>query len=191
MSTTPPKQKPSAKQILLICLWVVPTIGLAIWMTIAEIWPVSKLIELQAKWSGGYYYPKLTILITWACMVIPVLLIRIAIKGSIDKAKFGNNAEEGADGSTTITITRSSQLFSRFISVNVFLDGKQIGVVGAGKTKTFSVNPGTRSVYATLGKYKSDAVTIALASGGTQQMQMGFAGDINGLNPPVNSLYLR
>ena len=75
-------------------------------------------------------------------------------------------------------------------SVRVYLDGQQIGVVGGGKTKTFSVNPGTRIVHAAIGKYKSDAVTITLSPGSTQQMQMGFSGDLNGLNPPANALYL-
>jgi hypothetical protein len=190
MTSSPPKKTLGPKEIFLLCLWIIPTLALAFWLTLGNIWPVSIFIDWQTKLSGGYY-PKLTVLITWACMIIPVLLVRILIKGGIDKAKFGNSAEEGADGSTTITIQRSSQLFSRFVSVGVFVDGKQIGVIGGGKTKTFSVNPGTRTVHAAMGKYKSDAVTVSLSPGNAQQLQMGFTNDVNGLNPPVNALYLK
>lgn len=185
------RKKFDKSQLILIVIFVIPTLALAFWMTFAEIWPVSKFVDLQARMSGGYYYPKLTVFVTWACILIPVIIIRALVKGAFDKARFGNNVEAGADGSTTLTITRSSQLFSRLNSVGVFLDGKQIGVVGGGKTKTFSINPGIRTVHAAMGKYKSDPVTITIAPGGTQQMQMGFTADISGLNPPSNALYLR
>lgn len=51
---------------------VVLTLPAALVVAIAEWFPTSLFIELQARWNDGYYYQKLTFLLTWFALVLVV-----------------------------------------------------------------------------------------------------------------------
>ncbi len=68
------------KQMIKFFLFLGVTVGISLWMMIAEIWPANKLIDLQAGWFNGEYYPKLTFGIIW----ILVLLVFVVIYSLFD-----------------------------------------------------------------------------------------------------------
>jgi len=80
METNTPKETPQAKansrwQLIMFFLFLAVTVGISLWLMIANKWPASALIDLQAGWFNGEYYPKLTFGIIW----ILVLLVCVVI----------------------------------------------------------------------------------------------------------------
>lgn len=63
------------------------SVALALWMMIAGIWPANKLIELQAGWFNGEYYPKLTFAVVWLFVLIIFALIASSFSWLLDKLK--------------------------------------------------------------------------------------------------------
>ena len=63
------------------------SVAVAIWMVLAEIWPASVLIKLQAGWFDGNYYPKYTIAVVWICILLLCALIFSLIEGIIKKIR--------------------------------------------------------------------------------------------------------
>jgi hypothetical protein len=87
--------KPQAfpwKQMRIPFLIIGITVGLAIWMVFDSIWPASAFIELQSNWFNGEYYPKMTVVITWICVLIGFLLIGITISGILHIFKKRNKS---------------------------------------------------------------------------------------------------
>jgi len=91
--TQQPAQSPEDKaylrrQMIKFFLFLALTVGISLWMMIKEIWPANKLIDLQAGWFNGEYYPKLTFGVIWILVllafVMPIFMgewIWIKIKG--------------------------------------------------------------------------------------------------------------
>jgi hypothetical protein len=79
-TSTPPAQSPEdkaylRKQLIKFFLFLGVSVGVSLWLMIDDIWPASKLIDLQAGWFDGEYYPKLTFAVVW----IFVLLVFAAV----------------------------------------------------------------------------------------------------------------
>ncbi len=72
---TPQAQPPQRKQLIIFFLFLAVTVGVALWMMIAEIWPADKLIELQAGWFDGEYYPKATFAVIWIMLVLAIVVV--------------------------------------------------------------------------------------------------------------------
>jgi hypothetical protein len=187
-------KKPNLKpQVFIALVTILPTIALAIWLVVADKWPVHSLIRMQEHWFHGEYYPALTFMVTWMMILLPIAIARLSIRGLNNKMRYGGNKEEGADGSTTITVYRPRQLFNMLNAVNIYVDGKKIGAVaGAGK-KVFSVNPGNKSLFAKLGHFQSDPLEVSIRPGEQIVIEVGFSIHVTStdLNPPANSLYMR
>ncbi len=77
----PPEDKAYLrKQLIKFFVFLGVTVGISIWMMIAEVWPANKLIDLQAGWFDGEYYPKATFAVIW----ILVLLVFVVIYSLLD-----------------------------------------------------------------------------------------------------------
>ncbi|HTB31966.1 MAG TPA: hypothetical protein VK808_08080 [Bacteroidia bacterium] len=84
-TNTPPVQSPEdkaylRKQLIKFFLFLGVSVGVSLWLMIDDIWPASKLIDLQAGWFNGEYYPKLTFAVVW----IFVLLVFAAVFSVVD-----------------------------------------------------------------------------------------------------------
>lgn len=74
---TPKPAEPSAedkaylrKQLLKFFLFLGVSVGVSLWLMIKEIWPASALINLQAKWFDGSFYPKITFGLIWIFVLL-------------------------------------------------------------------------------------------------------------------------
>ena len=177
--------------IINLFVFVIPTAALALVLMLEEWWPAGPMIRFQASISDGYYYPKITFLLTWLVILLPVLFIKWAVMRTINKAKYGASAEAGADGSTTLTVQRERQLFNMAMPASVYIDGQKIGAVSSGKSQVFSVHPGNRNVEIRLGAFKSPGMLLQLQPGTNVQLETGFTGSAMGAIGQENSLYLR
>ncbi|MBP7582793.1 MAG: hypothetical protein KBA61_02085 [Spirochaetes bacterium] len=63
-------------------VFIVGTVGLALWMMLARVWPASVLIEKQAQWFDGRYYSKATFAVLWIGIVVAVFAA-VAVIGKI------------------------------------------------------------------------------------------------------------
>lgn len=84
MDTSNNKPAPKKPNVIGAILLLV-AIGLTLYMTFAEVWPVTKLIEIQAGWFDGSYYPKLTFLITLLIVLLPLLVINWIVQKVMKK----------------------------------------------------------------------------------------------------------
>jgi hypothetical protein len=75
------------KQMIKLFLFLGISVGVALWMMIAEIWPANKLIDLQAAWFNGEYYPKLTFGVIWIMVLLVFVLIFSLLDGLWRKIK--------------------------------------------------------------------------------------------------------
>jgi heme/copper-type cytochrome/quinol oxidase subunit 4 len=80
METNQPAQTPEDKahlrrQLIKFFLFLGVTVGIALWMMIDDIWPASALIDLQAGWFDGEYYPKLTFAIVWIIVLLAIVAV--------------------------------------------------------------------------------------------------------------------
>ncbi|HTA28439.1 MAG TPA: hypothetical protein VK809_11660 [Bacteroidia bacterium] len=78
----PPVQSPQdkaylRKQMIKFFLFLGVSVGVALWMMIDNIWPASKLIDLQAGWFNGEYYPKLTFGVIWIFVLLAFVVVFI------------------------------------------------------------------------------------------------------------------
>jgi hypothetical protein len=51
------------------------SVGVAMWMVFDDIWPASKLIELQDGWFDGEYYPKATFAVVWILLLLAFVVV--------------------------------------------------------------------------------------------------------------------
>jgi hypothetical protein len=63
------------RQLIKFFLFLGVTVGVALWMEVKEIWPASKLIEWQAGWFNGEYYPKLAFAVIWILVLLAFALV--------------------------------------------------------------------------------------------------------------------
>lgn len=66
----------------MMVVFIVVTVGLALWMMLARIWPASILIEVQAQWFDGRYYPKATFAVIWIG-IVGIVFAALALMGKI------------------------------------------------------------------------------------------------------------
>jgi hypothetical protein len=76
----PPVQSPQdkaflRKQMIKFFLFLGLTVGISLWMEVAEIWPANKLIDLQAGWFNGEYYPKFTFAVIWIIVLLSFVVL--------------------------------------------------------------------------------------------------------------------
>ena len=63
-------------------VFIAVTVGLALWMMLARVWPASVLIEWQAGWFDGRYYPKATFAVIWIGIVF-LIFAAMALVGKM------------------------------------------------------------------------------------------------------------
>ena len=73
METSAPNTAPPGKVSAVTTLLFLLALGISIWMYLAEIFPVNKIIDFQAGIFDGGYYPKLTFFITLMMVWLPML----------------------------------------------------------------------------------------------------------------------
>lgn len=78
---TPPSKKFDAVGAIVFFI----AIGLACMTSFGEMWPTTKLIELQARIFDGSYYPKMTFLLTLLIFLLPMLGIYWVVKKMMKK----------------------------------------------------------------------------------------------------------
>jgi hypothetical protein len=88
----PPVQSPEDKaylrrQMTKFFLFLGVTVGVSLWMMLDEIWPANKLIDLQAGWFNGEYYPKLTFAVIWILVLLVFAFIYIVLDAVWGKIK--------------------------------------------------------------------------------------------------------
>ena len=80
MNKPTPTQPTNTTDIVANTLIFFVAIGLTIWFTFGDIWPVTMFIDIQADMMDGSYYPKLTFMVTLLSIWLPLLGIHWAIK---------------------------------------------------------------------------------------------------------------
>lgn len=70
-NTTP--TEPAAKVSAVTTLVFLFSLGISIWMDLAEKFPVNKIIDFQASIFDGGYYPKFTFFLTLMMVWLPLL----------------------------------------------------------------------------------------------------------------------
>ena len=73
--------------------------------------------------------------------------------GAVLKVQDGAHAKSGSllfdwDPYNTLIITRSSEWNNRMRAISIYLDGKKLGTISNGETKSFEVDPGTHQLKA-------------------------------------------
>jgi hypothetical protein len=74
---------------------------------------------------------------------------------------------------STIIITRTSQYANRLRGIKIFINGKEAGSVGNGKTEEFPVPAGTVELYARIDWCKTKPVTLTLDPGQKVSFELG------------------
>ena len=67
------------KQLRVPLIFIAVTLGIAIWIMFARIWPANIIIKAQLNWFDGYYYPKATIVVIWISLVLIIALTGSAL----------------------------------------------------------------------------------------------------------------
>ena len=71
-----PGVKASSKSgMIAFVVFLVGSVGIALWMMISDIWQASALINLQADWFNGEYYPKMTFAIVWMLLLLTFMAV--------------------------------------------------------------------------------------------------------------------
>jgi hypothetical protein len=73
-TTNSPPAKPQSKFSPITSLVFLVALGIAIWLDFAELWPVTKLMEIQQNLFGGYYV-KFTFFLTLMIVWLPLFAI--------------------------------------------------------------------------------------------------------------------
>jgi hypothetical protein len=71
--------QPAKKISTMLVIAAIVTLGIAMYLTFTQSWPVSYLIDHQAG-DDGMYSPKLTFVITWVLLLLPFWLADMVIK---------------------------------------------------------------------------------------------------------------
>ncbi len=78
------------KQLIKFFTFIIITASLALYMMIKEIQPAKYLIDLQAGWFNGDYYPKATFAVMWIYVMAVVGIILSIIVWIVNKIKGKN-----------------------------------------------------------------------------------------------------
>lgn len=81
----PVKPLPVGQRVLLVVVLVpfLLSIPLALVVAIAEWFPTSWLIAVQVRWNDGYYYSKLTFLLTWLAILLVLAIPLELVAGAV------------------------------------------------------------------------------------------------------------
>lgn len=76
---------------------------------------------------------------------------------------------------SSITIQRNREYNNRFRSFRIFIDGREVGKIGHGETKTFTVTPGAHRVMAKIDWCSSEEVEVNVQEHETKMLAVsGF-----------------
>jgi hypothetical protein len=77
------------------------------------------------------------------------------------------------NNTSTISITRTSQVANHFRSIAIYLDGRQVGSVKNGKTIQVSVSPGTHEFVAGIAWCKSKPLRLRIGADQAAELTCG------------------
>lgn len=139
-----------------------------------ELYPALFWIELFAPEPGDKYPIAITGLLTFLCLLLPLLIFMFILKLIRNRKNVENESVLDGDyfNKSGIHFMRIKQAQNRLIASPIFINSEQKGKIDSGKKLFVALHPGTYEVEIGAKREKSDKLIVQVQANAHSQVEI-------------------